>query len=229
MTTSIIRQVHAKCQEKKCAKCGISKEAEKFRKKKSAKSGLTSWCKDCLSVQEKQYRQEHRLKQAKYYQDNKEGRKAQFRQYYQTRKEKILTKRKKYHQEHREERAAYNKQYKQNHKEEIAARLRIYFKTDRGKAVGRKGKHKYRALKLKAAYEDFSSIEVFERDGYRCQLCNRKTRPDFNQYHKLHPELDHIVPLSKGGEHSRRNTQCLCHLCNLQKHNTGVYDQLRIF
>ncbi|WP_371825136.1 HNH endonuclease [Vreelandella aquamarina] len=31
------------------------------------------------------------------------------------------------------------------------------------------------------------------------------------------PELDHIRPLSKGGHHSKENTQLLCRSCNLDK------------
>ncbi|MBU2249718.1 MAG: HNH endonuclease, partial [Gammaproteobacteria bacterium] len=65
---------------------------------------------------------------------------------------------------------------------------------------------------------------------YICQLCGVKTRPDIkNQYHPKRPELDHIVPLSLGGEHTKQNTQCLCRQCNMTKNNTGVGDQLRLF
>jgi 5-methylcytosine-specific restriction endonuclease McrA len=28
------------------------------------------------------------------------------------------------------------------------------------------------------------------------------------------PELDHIVPVSRGGLHTYENTQCLCRSCN---------------
>lgn len=63
-------------------------------------------------------------------------------------------------------------------------------------------------------------LVVFDRDGWRCQMCRRQTPPDKRgTYHKRAPELDHIMPLSLGGEHSYRNTQCLCRSCNAAKSN----------
>lgn len=76
--------------------------------------------------------------------------------------------------------------------------------------------------------EKFTHKEIFERDGYRCQKCGRKTRPDFNIYHKLYPVLDHIIPLSKQGEHSRLNCRCLCRGCNAEKKNVIINEQLRL-
>ena len=45
----------------------------------------------------------------------------------------------------------------------------------------------------------------------------------------IYPNLDHIIPLKKGGSHTRLNSQCLCHKCNIIKGSTGVGDQLRLF
>jgi len=105
-----------------------------------------------------------------------------------------------------------------------------YFQTDRGKSAMKKVQQKRRAVKLSAECEDFNSEEIFKRDGYICQLCGKKTRPDFkNCHHPLYPNLDHIVPLSKGGSHTKKNTQCLCFRCNTTKHNNKAGDQLRMF
>ena len=104
-----------------------------------------------------------------------------------------------------------------------------YVKTESGRDAVKKGSHKRRALKQGATVEDFSPTEIFERDGYRCQLCGIKTRYYKTKSHPNSPELDHIIPLSLGGEHSRLNTQCLCSHCNRVKHNTGVGDQIRMF
>lgn len=59
---------------------------------------------------------------------------------------------------------------------------------------------------------------VFKRDGWLCYLCGKKTRIDLRgTAHPKAPELDHIIPLSKGGEHSYRNTACACRSCNWRK------------
>jgi 5-methylcytosine-specific restriction endonuclease McrA len=75
-------------------------------------------------------------------------------------------------------------------------------------------------IKRKAAaravtVESVDPIKVFERDRWRCRLCGVKTpKAQRGTYASTAPELDHIIPLSKGGEHSYRNTQCACRRCN---------------
>jgi HNH endonuclease len=79
-------------------------------------------------------------------------------------------------------------------------------------------KARKKSAKLKrrgAVVENVNPIEVFERDGWRCQLCGVKTpRKLRGTYDDMAPELDHILPISKGGEHSYINTQCACRKCN---------------
>lgn len=89
--------------------------------------------------------------------------------------------------------------------------------------------HKRRAKKVGQRAGIVRRKEVFMRDGYRCQLCKRKTRPDYNVNHPLYPNLDHIIPLAKGGEHSMVNLQCLCRECNIIKGDKAMGDQLRMF
>jgi len=77
--------------------------------------------------------------------------------------------------------------------------------------------------------EKFKAITVLLRDGWRCQLCGKKLNPKHRgTYRDDAPELDHVTPLSKGGEHSKRNTQCACRKCNLSKSNKAL-GQLRLF
>lgn len=59
---------------------------------------------------------------------------------------------------------------------------------------------------------------VFARDGWKCKACGVDTpRDKRGMTSNDAPELDHIVPLSKGGAHSYENTQCLCRGCNRSK------------
>ncbi len=63
--------------------------------------------------------------------------------------------------------------------------------------------------------ESVNPMRVFERDGWLCRLCGIPTPKELRGTYKPNaPELDHIVPLAKAGEHSYRNTQCLCRRCN---------------
>jgi len=79
-------------------------------------------------------------------------------------------------------------------------------------------KSRRRALERGLNAERFDPFEVFERDGWRCHLCRCKTPQRLRgSMDDRAPELDHIVPLAAGGEHSRRNTACACRKCNQTK------------
>jgi hypothetical protein len=49
---------------------------------------------------------------------------------------------------------------------------------------------------------------IYERDDHRCRRCGRSTND---------LEIDHIIPISKGGKSTYDNLQTLCHRCNKEK------------
>jgi 5-methylcytosine-specific restriction endonuclease McrA len=51
---------------------------------------------------------------------------------------------------------------------------------------------------------------VFQRDNYQCQSCGKT-----NQETQLN--IDHIIPLAKGGSNDISNLQTLCQQCNQKK------------
>lgn len=55
-------------------------------------------------------------------------------------------------------------------------------------------------------------FSIYQRDGYRCCKCGIS-----QAYAQL--EIDHIVPISKGGKSVYSNLQTLCHKCNVEKGN----------
>lgn len=78
-----------------------------------------------------------------------------------------------------------------------------------------------RARKRNATVEQVDPFKVFLRDKWHCQDCGVSTPPSKRgTYEDEAPELDHIKPLSKGGDHSYQNTQCLCRRCNQKKSDT---------
>lgn len=75
-----------------------------------------------------------------------------------------------------------------------------------------------KARKRGSQVEPVNPLRVFERDGWRCHLCGgRAPKERRGTYHPKAPELDHIVPLSKGGAHSYANTACAHRACNAAK------------
>lgn len=88
------------------------------------------------------------------------------------------------------------------------------------RSTRRAARKRERAVLRGATVETVNPNVVFDRDGWRCQFCNVRTpRSKRGTYASNAPELDHIMPLSKGGEHSYTNTQCLCRSCNAAKSN----------
>lgn len=57
--------------------------------------------------------------------------------------------------------------------------------------------------------------EILERDGYVCKKCGASQQNEPN----LLLEVDHIIPISKGGITSPDNLQTLCWRCNRSKGN----------
>ena len=63
----------------------------------------------------------------------------------------------------------------------------------------------------------FTSREIFERDGWICYLCERAVDRTLKHPDPESASLEHVIPLSRGGEHSQANVR-LAHLhCNLTK------------
>lgn len=53
-------------------------------------------------------------------------------------------------------------------------------------------------------------FSIYKRDGYRCKYCGKTDR-----YTSL--EIDHIIPIAKGGKSKYDNLQTLCRSCNKNK------------
>lgn len=80
--------------------------------------------------------------------------------------------------------------------------------------------HIKRAKKYGVEFETINHIEVFEDNGWICQICNNPVNRTIPYPDLMSATLDHITPMSKGGPHTKGNVQ-LTHLgCNLRKGNS---------
>lgn len=70
--------------------------------------------------------------------------------------------------------------------------------------------------------------KVFERDGWKCQLCGKSVDKRLRWPHPKSATIDHIIPLANGGQHVPVNCQLAHFICNAKRSNTGEA-QLRMF
>lgn len=97
------------------------------------------------------------------------------------------------------------------------------------RAMRRNSKQRRRAKTSGATSEAVSAIKVFDRDGWRCMICRKATpRSKRGTTNARAPELDHIVSLADGGQHTYANTQCSCRACNSKK-GARSFGQLNLF
>lgn len=98
------------------------------------------------------------------------------------------------------------------------------------KEAKRAAKKTRKAVARGAYAERFTPLSIFERDGWRCQICGVSTpQSRRGKQYANSPELDHVYPLSKGGAHTRLNTQCACRSCNQWKSDRVVVGQVGLF
>lgn len=60
-------------------------------------------------------------------------------------------------------------------------------------------------------------LAVLERDGFCCRLCGRSA-----QTHGVALEVDHIIPVARGGSNDMSNLQALCEDCNAGKRDALI-------
>jgi 5-methylcytosine-specific restriction endonuclease McrA len=95
-----------------------------------------------------------------------------------------------------------------------------------------KGRQKYCSARCcHVAYERRKGhIKVFNRDGWYCQICGKHTpKKNRGKRYSNSPELDHRIPMSRGGGHLYSNAQCACRACNISKSNNDCRGQLPLF
>jgi hypothetical protein len=76
-----------------------------------------------------------------------------------------------------------------------------------------------RRIRTNEAIQNFKRIDIYERDGWICQLCKKAVNPKLSFPSPACASLDHVIPLSRGGSHQATNVQ-LAHLrCNTSRGN----------
>lgn len=105
--------------------------------------------------------------------------------------------------------STYNKAY---HSRRLAT-CEVYRSKQRGYQVKRK------RLLDGAKQEFYLRGDIFARDNWTCQLCEEAIDPDLKWPEARSASIDHILPVSLGGDDTAANVQAAHLRCNTSKNN----------
>lgn len=203
-----------------CTKCKVKKELSEYNKSKKAKDGHKSSCRMCDNKAKREYNAKNKQKAHQYYLDTLDKR----REYKEKNKEYIKQQKKDYRRRNKEAIKKYEKEYREKNKEIIRIRQKEwrsnnceYFKIhneenkDRKKKLNKiwkkENKDKVnhytnlrRARKKKLTPKD-ADLELIAKYYKKCKEISIKTNIEYN--------VDHIIPLAKGGLHHQDNLQII--------------------
>lgn len=126
-----------------------------------------------------------------------------------------------------------SRKYAADHREEACIKARKWVEKNRERAnenkrryrkerpdVWRKNNALRRARKNKAKiFGEVDFDKILKRDKGKCWLCRKKVA-------KKDLSFDHVIPLSKGGEHSERNIRVAHLSCNCSKNSKLIEHQM---
>ena len=187
--------------ERACTKCAEIKPTEDFLwlRTASGKQYRGSWCSDCRA----QYHRE-------YEQANAERIRVRRREYAQVNKDHRRETNRAYRAANRDRANGWAKAWRERNPEQHRQVIRNWHEANPEKVREYALRHWYR--KRANWVEDVDRAVLFARDRGLCGVCGLPVDP-------LRWQLDHIRPVSRGGEHSYANAQVSHPLCNTIKND----------
>ncbi len=179
-----------------CKYCGLLKEAECFR------SAGGRQCKDCHRTRMRLYGEKHREQLAErtrvWYQENKARASKRAAEYYKNNRVAILQ---------------YTKQWSRDNREKANKTKRLWEIANpekyRAKVKLRKYRRRARERGAEGSFTAQDIIVIRESQRGRCFYCGTRLGDDYN--------IDHFLPLSKGGTNNPSNLRLSCPKCNFSK------------
>lgn len=187
-----------------CTRCGVEREESDFYAPKPG-GRLHGWCKPC--------HRESAL--ARYYaggQQAKDAARERMRLRRQEDPEGVRERDAAYWKANPEKKAAKDRRYSQKNPEKRKSIVARWYRLnpERGREHGRNSAAAHKARKQDAFVERVEAAEVLRRHGPICGICGEPLNPQ-------RFDVDHIIPLALGGEHSYANTQPAHPVCNQRK------------
>lgn len=232
---------------KVCTKCGEAKPLTEYRRLARSRDGHAHQCTPCRATQERAWREANKERIAArdraYREANRERVLTRKRAYNETNRDQIAA----YREANRARRAAvkrawdaanreHREAYREANRERDKATARAWHAAnkeyreatirawreanpERWRAIQRANRTKRYRLLADAVQEPYTRAEVFERDGWVCQLCGEPVDRELRAPDPGSASIDHIVPLSLGGDDTPANVQLAHFSCNSGKCN----------
>lgn len=102
-------------------------------------------------------------------------------------------------------------------------------RTETYKSTRRVESRKRRARKRNAYTETVHLEVIAQRDKYKCHICHKHVNMNLDYTDKYSPTMDHLIPLSFGGDHTYANIRLAHRTCNSRKGNRAINEQLLLF
>lgn len=100
--------------------------------------------------------------------------------------------------------------------------------SDPGRIASRRASSRRRRARMAGVItETYTSEEIAERDSWICQICRKQIGRNHAWPHPRSLSIDHIIPITAGGNDVKANVQATHLRCNTSKGTRGV-DQLRL-
>lgn len=194
---------------KPCSKCGVTQPLENFRINHAAKDGRQSACKPCqrkvyearaehYKAKARAYRAEHleeiREKQRDYFRSRAEWNRKRVNDWYWSNIDRARKTRREVYSSNPERWIAETKKWKQANRE-------------RANRSDNQSIHRRRARMRVNGVFDIRPIEIARLYRQACAYCGSKESI----------QLDHVIPIARGGTHSIGNLISACSSCNASK------------
>lgn len=178
--------------EKQCSKCGITKSLDQFYKQKWCELGVRPECKACGYAQHKA--KFDPIKHREYCRAYRARNPDADRKYYEKNKPRLIKAMAEYNSRNKEAYLARMRDWRKKNPEKV----QVWVRNRRAKLKWSGGEH---------TIDDIKSLMASQNS--KCIYCRHDIRKEY--------EVDHILPVSKGGSNDRTNLQLLCRACNLDK------------
>lgn len=184
----------------------LAQQKEYYEKKKKdtpVKEKVTLTEEQLLEKQEKQ-----KQYQKEYYKKNQERKKQNIKENYKKKSEEIK---------------AYNRHYRKEHADEIRERQRVYRHAHREKIrIYHKKRYKNMLIRNDNTITPDVVIALFSQ-AEECPYCGKEMLDNGGSLIDI-KTIDHLVPIAKGGWHSKYNVVVCCHHCNSRKTNLDYFE-----